>query len=78
MGSQLILDQGQQARSAQCVAAGAKQAPVTGPPLTGTPVNVTAAARAPVALIATLAGLTLALLLGARAFILPRRSRRLG
>ena len=76
VGSQLIVDQGQQARSAQCAAAGAKQAPVTGTPFTGTPVNVTAAARAPVALIATLAGLTLTLLLGAWAFILRRGSRR--
>ena len=72
VGSQLIVDHGQEARSAQCVAAGAKQAPVT-----GTPVTVTAAARAPVALIATLAGLTSALLPGAWAFILRRRSRRL-
>jgi hypothetical protein len=75
VGSQLIVGHGQQARSAQRVATGAKQAPVTGTPFTGTPVNVTAAARAPVALIATLAGLTLALLPGA---ILRRGSRRLG
>ena len=66
VGSQLIVGHGQQARSAQRVAAGAKQPPVT------------AAARAPAALIATLAGLTLTLLPGARAFILRRRSRRLG
>jgi hypothetical protein len=76
VGSQLIVDQGQEARSAQCVAAGAKQAPVTGTPFTCTPFTGTAAARAPVALIATLAGLTLALLLGAWAFILRRGSRR--
>ena len=78
VGSQLIVGHGQQARSAQRVAAGAKQPPVTGTPFTGTPANVTAAARAPVALTATLAGLTLALLPGARAFILRRGSRRLG